>query len=255
MAFVGRVGSDDFGQATLDALRREGINIECVTVDGSASSGVALIIVDRKGENLIAVASGANARVGPSDVARAQPLIASADLVVLQLEIPLPAVRAALQTARQCGTAALLNPAPVPATGLPLELLAGLGYLTPNRAEAARLLCVPATTGPDRMASELRQAGVGAVIVTLGADGACVCDENGCVRIAAVPVKAVDTVGAGDCFSGVLAVGAAEGMPLVEAARFAACAAALSVQAPGAQPSLPRRERIDQLFREHRTQD
>ena len=254
VAFVGRVGADDFGRAAVASLRREGIDTSHLRTDEHAASGVALIIVDRKGENLIAVASGANGRLCPEDVRAAGELIAAADLVLLQLEVPLPAVREAVQRARRAGVRVLLNPAPAPAVGALDDLLGELSYLTPNEGEAARLLGGQAGASPEETARKLVAAGAGAVVLTLGARGACVCENRTCRRIAAPAVKAVDTVGAGDCFSGVMAVGLGEGMALAEAALLATCAAALSVQKAGAQPSMPVRAEIEKLLKEQKRQ-
>jgi ribokinase len=252
VAFVGRVGADDFGRAAVEGLRREGIDTAHVRADEHATSGVALIMVDRKGENLIAVASGANGRLTPDDVRAAGDAIAAADLVLLQLEIPLPAVREAVRLARRADVPVLLNPAPAPAEGALTDLLGELSYLTPNEGEACRLLGDATPVSPEEAARRLVAAGVGAVVLTLGARGACVCEGGECRRVAPPAVKAVDTVGAGDCFSGVMAVGLSEGMALAEAALLATCAAALSVQRAGAQPSMPGRAEIDGLFRQQK---
>ncbi|MHC5033991.1 MAG: ribokinase [Planctomycetota bacterium] len=247
VAFVGRIGDDEFGRAAIEGLQKESINTDCTRVDTRAASGVALITVDSAGENLITVAPGANARVAPSDVHDARALIAEADVVLLQLEIPPETVRAAVAAAHEAGARVLLNPAPAPAEACLGDLLNGLDYLTPNVGEGARLSGMHPDRSPEEIARALADEGVGAVFLTLGAEGVCVCDGTECFRAAAPEVEAVDTVGAGDCFSGTLAVALAEGMTLRDAARFAACAAALSVQKAGAQPSLPRREAIEQM--------
>ncbi len=251
VAFVGKIGDDDFGRAALEGLRREGINTDGVAVDEQSASGVALIIVDRDGENMIAVAPGANARLAAADVEAAGDLIRGADLLLLQLEIPLEAVRTAARMAREAGVAVLLNPAPAPPEPLPEDLVGAVDYMTPNVVEAAGLLGVAADTEPQEMARRLVRAGARAVALTLGSEGVCICDGSACQRIAAPKVRAVDTTAAGDCFCGVLAVALGEGRPLPEAARFAACAAALCVQKAGAQPSLPHRAEIDELFGGH----
>ncbi len=161
----------------------------------------------------------------------------------------MPAAREAVRLARDAGVPVLLNPAPAPPVGALDDLLGGLSYLTPNEGEAARLLGGGEAVGPEDAARRLVQAGVGAVVLTLGAQGACLCEGGECRRIAPPPVKALDTVGAGDCFSGVMAVGLSEGMPLADAALLATCAAALSVQKAGAQPSMPNRAEIDRLYK------
>ena len=244
VTFVGRVGDDSLGREALGALGREGIVTDAVVMDASAPSGVALIMVDGRGENVIAVASGANASVCAADVERARPAIEAADAVLVQLEIPLEAVAAALELGRAAGAMTVLNPAPAPRKGLSRKLLKNVTVLTPNRTEAAQLLGRRSTGDLERLTRGLRDLGVEAVALTLGADGVLVCDAEGVEHVPAAPAKVVDTVGAGDCFSGVLAVGMAEGMSLRAAARFAVCAAALSCEKNGAQPSMPARREI-----------
>ncbi len=246
VTFVACVGHDDFGDSARQRLRAEGIDIQQVRRDENAPSGLALIIVEEGGENLIAVSPGANARLSPGDVSGARKAIAAADLLLLQLEIPMETVTAAVRTADEAGVPVLLDPAP--AQALPEAVVGRLDYLTPNAGEAAALLGLAEPGEPEQMACALAEQGGPAVVLTLGAEGACVCDRHGPRRIKAPGTQAVDTVGAGDCFCGVLAVALAEGRPLDEAVSYAACAAALSVQAPGAQPSLPERAQIDALL-------
>jgi ribokinase len=248
VVFVGRTGQDAFGAAARRALEAEGVRTDHLHVDEQSPSGLALIIVDSHGENLIAVAPGANARVSVDDVVAAQDAIRSADIVLLQLEVPMDAVATAARAASQAGVAVLLNPAP--AAPVSAEALASVDYLVPNAVEAAMLLGVPPETAPAVLAERLVGLGVGSALVTLGADGVCMC-EHGCTRHVRAPqVAATDTVGAGDCFCGVLATAIGEGLSLGEAVVLANCAAALSVQRAGAQPSLPRRNEIEQLVRD-----
>ena len=244
VTFVGRVGDDRFGEAAIQRLRDEGIDTDLITVDSRAASGVALIMVDASGENVISVALGANARLSADDVRRAQGAVESADALLVQLEIPMDAVEAALDIARSAGAHTVMDPAPVPDAGLRPELLSKVSVLTPNAPEARRL-----AGGPDRKpgacARRLLELGAGAVAVTLGGDGVLLCDADGCASVPAAPAAPVDTVGAGDCFAATLTVALAEGKSLMEAARFAVCAAALATQVEGAQPSLPRRDEIE----------
>ncbi len=251
VALVAKVGDDAFGRVAQDRLRAEGIDTTGVTVAPQAASGVALIMVDHRGENLIAVASGANALLAPADVEAARPAIEAADVLLVQLEVPMDAVMAAVRTAKSVGTAVLVDPAPVPAGGMPEDLLRLADYVTPNMGEAARLTGVGESEEPEALARALIEAGVRCAFITLGAQGVWVSDGTQSWRVSPPSVDAVDTVGAGDCFSGTVAVAVAEGMAPREAARFATCAAALSVQEKGAQPSLPRRDAIEQIFREH----
>jgi ribokinase len=240
VTFVGARGEDDFGRAAATALGREGIDIAHFTIRRNAGSGVALIIVGGKTrENQITIARSANDLLKPADVGRAAPAIAKAGAVVAQLEIPLPAVTRAAALARRHGVPFILNPAP--ALKLPAALLRQVSILVPNEHEAALL---SGEQDPGRAAKKLLALGCGAVVITLGAKGALIADGGGMRMIPAPRVKPVDTVGAGDCFTGWLAAGIAEGLPLTAAAARAIVAASLSVTRAGAQPSMPKRREV-----------
>jgi ribokinase len=251
VTFIGRVGMDPFGVRARTALQNEGINTERLIPDSEAASGVALIAVDARGENAIAVAPGANGRVTPDDVCQSLEVIAAADILVAQLEVPLEAVQSAAAVAESARVPFLLNPAPA----LPLddELLGRVAILTPNEQEAALLTGKPIDNDNDIvMAAEtLRRRGVKTVIVTLGARG--VYFDNGTQRewIHSFPVQAVDTTAAGDVFTGAFAVAIAERVEPIDACRFACAAAALSVTRLGAQPSAPCRTDIDAFLLAH----
>lgn len=253
VTFVGRVGDDVLGRDATEALRREGVCTDCVAVDGEEPSGVALIFIDRNGENTIAVAAGANNALSVDDVARAEDAIAGADYLLLQLEVPLATVCHAARLAGKHGVPVLLNPAPALAGALPRELLSAARVLTPNREELRRL--APRVEDPVEAAAALTKAGPGLVIVTLGAEGVLVCEEAGPARLPAFRVEALDTVGAGDCFSGALAVALAEGRSIREAARLAAAAAAISVGRQGAQASMPTRQEVVEFLNSHESGD
>ncbi|MCD6415256.1 MAG: ribokinase [Planctomycetes bacterium] len=253
VTFVGRVGDDEFGRLTRRRLQTEGINTDLLRTDEHCPTGVALIIVDSAGENLIAVSPGANARVCPRDVEAARESIRTADLLLLQLEVPVETVSAAVDVAWEEGVPVLLNPAPAAGPGLRPELLRRVEYLAPNAGEALRLAGAAPGLAPEKLADRIRTMGVQTVILTLGESGACICDQDGPRTLGAPSVEPVDTVGAGDCFCGVLAVALGEGRPLDEAVLVANCAAALSVQRKGAQPSLPHREEIEQMLREYQS--
>lgn len=245
VTFVGRVGMDDFGDAAVAALERESIDVRWVERDAEAASGVAFIVVNDGGENAIAVAPGANARVDESQVDRAVEAIRDADILLLQLEIPLKVVRHATEIAREAGTMVILNPAP--ATPLGSELLAAVDVLTPNQGEAA-MLSGRAVGGLEEArvaARALRAAGPREVVVTLGTDGALVEGADEQVHVPGVPVQAVDSTAAGDAFSAALAVGLARGGSTGDAARYATRVAALTVTRAGAQPSLPTTEEVE----------
>ncbi|MDR1789074.1 MAG: ribokinase, partial [Opitutaceae bacterium] len=249
VAFVARVGKDMFGDKAVAGFKADKIDTRHVVRDPAAPSGVALIFVAKSGENSIAVAGGANARLTPGDVAAAEKTIAAAKVLVMQLETPIPTVQAAARLAKKHGVPVILNPAP--AAKLPPALLKLVNILTPNETEAELLTGVKVVdeASARQAAAVLRKSGVGTVIITLGSKGAYVDDGQAAAIVPGFKVKPVDTTAAGDTFNGALAVALAEGRPLFEAVRFAHAAAALSVTKLGAQPSAPVRAAIDKQAR------
>lgn len=241
VTFVARVGRDVFGEQAQAGFRREGLDTRYVVTDPQAASGVALIFVDAGGENSIAVAPGANARLSPDDARRAREAIEAADVLLLQSEIPPETVLAAAETAHRAGVRVILNPAPAPPQPLPADLLACVDVLTPNESEASLLTGtqVVDTDDAEQAARRLLEQGVGAVIVTLGARGALVVTPAGQQLVPSFPVDVVDTTAAGDAFNGGLAVALAGKKSLEEAVRFASACGALATTRMGAQPSLP----------------
>ncbi len=236
VTFVARLGQDVFGDTALAGFRKEGIITDYITRDPQAPSGVALIMVDANGDNLLAVAPGANARLSTDDVDRAAHAIAAADAIVLQLEIPLETVYHALTLARQHSVRTVLNPAP--ARPLTPELLALVDVLTPNEHEAT-LLSGQSSETIEQAARCLLAMGVGTVVVTLGAEGAMIVTKGGEQHSPGFRVQAVDTTAAGDAFTAALACALARGEPVPQAVRFANAVGALTVTKMGAQPSLP----------------
>jgi ribokinase len=228
VAFVGRVGGDDAGRRLRDGLAAEGVDVTHVRVDAEAPTGVALIAVDRAGENTIVVSSGANARVSAADVEAARDVLANAAVTLVQHEVPEDAVAAAIAAG---GGTVVLNPAPA------RPIVAPVDVLVPNRGELEAL--AGRAGDPVELARSLDAAR--AVVVTLGNEGAAVIEGSRVERIPAPRVDAVDTTGAGDAFCGALAQALDAGADLVEAARWAVRAAAASVTKPGAQGGLPRR--------------
>lgn len=248
VAMVGCVGADAFGDALRSGLVAEGIETESVLTRDGIASGVALIAVDPRGRNTIIVAPGANATVTVGDVRAAAGHIESADVLLLQLEVPLAVVSEAASIARSAGALVILNPAP--AQPLPPDLLAHCDYLVPNELEAEVLSGIrPADWETGFEAAEaLRGLGARAVVITLGERGALLLDEDGVARQPAFPVTAIDTTAAGDAFVGAFAASIACGHPSRLALRRAAAAGALACTVPGAQPSLPRAEAVDELL-------
>jgi ribokinase len=245
VTFVARVGDDVFGRQAVQGFVADGIDTSRVLTDSDAPSGVALIFVDGSGENSIAVASGANARLTPDDVLSARDAIASADVLVAQLETPVDTVRAAVELAAEHGVRVVLNPAPAQPLGE--EILRHVSVLTPNETEAELLTGIEVSSDAAALeaAKKLNALGVDAVLITLGSRGAFLFDSDRADLVPGFEVKAVDTTAAGDVFNGALAVALAEDNPIAEAVRFANGAAALAVTKLGAQPSAPTRDEIE----------
>ncbi len=248
VVFITRVGEDMFGEQAVNGFIKDGINVDNVISDKTAPSGIALIFVDEKGENSIAVASGANANVSPVDIIAAKDAVASASILLMQLEIPIETVRAAAEIASDNGVKVILNPAP--AQPLMDALLKQVSILTPNESEAELLtgIEVKDEKGAERAADRLLEKGVETVLITLGPRGVYAASSEFKGMIPAFSVKAVDTTAAGDIFNGVLAVSLAEGKSLLDSVRFSNAAAALSVTKLGAQTSAPYRPEIESFL-------
>ena len=254
VVFVARVGDDMFGRQTLESLRRDGIDTSCVSVDSDRMSGVALISVNAEGENSIVVASGANMALGREDIDRAAEEIRRADVVLMQLEVPMATVEYAAEVAAAAGVPVILNPAPAPAGPLGAGLLSRIDVITPNRSEATRISGIEVTdmANARRAAEAIHAMGTRRVIITLGGEGSLIYDGGEFEHIGATRVEAVDTTAAGDTFNGVLAVGVAEGRSLASAAREASVAAAISVTRMGAQTAAPTRAEVEAFISERR---
>lgn len=240
--FIAKVGDDLFGRQAVAGYEQEGIDTGWVLRDPQRATGVALILVDDRGENMISVASGANEALSPEDIDRAAEAIRSADIVVMQLETPLATVCRAAEIAAAAGVPVILDPAPAPSQPLPEELLRHITYLKPNESEAERLtgIAVVDQATAQAAADRLLAAGPKCVVVTLGTRGALVVEQAGRgLMVPPHPVSAVDSTAAGDAFCGAWAVALARGESPLAAARFAAVAGALAASRMGAQPSLP----------------
>jgi ribokinase len=243
VTFVARVGDDAFGKNAVEGFRREGIDTTYVGVTPGVASGVALIPVSEEtGENAIVVAPGANAYLTEADVDAAAPAFDAAAAVVVSLEVPLEAVTRTVEMGWARRIPVILNPAP--ARSLPPELLTRITVLTPNETEALQLLATRESLELDILAAHLLDLGVDTAVMTVGPAGAIVATPDGVEMVAGIPVRAVDTVAAGDCFTGALAVEFASGRSLRDAVSFANTAAAVKVTRPGAQPGLPKREEV-----------
>lgn len=245
VALVGALGEDAFGEQLRDGLADEGIDLSALVWVPECGSGCAAITVAGS-ENQIVVVPGANARLSPQHVAAAEALIANADALLLQLEIPLPTVEAALRLAQQHGVPAILNPAP--AQPLPREWLTLAHCVTPNQHELAILLGETGAADDASLRACMREAPC-PVVMTRGAGGAWYADGEDVREQAGFPVDAVDSTGAGDTFNAALAVFLHEG--LASAVRKACATAALSVTRFGAQGGMPSRAALKDFLAAH----
>ncbi len=245
VTFIGRVGEDVFSKLAFEIWDAEGVNRDYVIQDAEHATGVAPILVDSDGENMIVVVLGANLRLQQSDIDAARERIAAADVLIVQLEINYDMVTYALQTAKELGITTILNPAP--AAALPQETIKLADYLTPNETEL-ETLSGGANSDVEWSARGLLTRDDQTVVVTLGAAGAQIVTKDETSAVATFDVDVVDTTGAGDAFNAGLAVALAEGMTLKEAVRFANATAALCVTKPGTARSTPYRAAVDALY-------
>ena len=246
VAFLTCLGDDEFGRSLRLTYEREGIDTGMAQVLAQTHTGVASILVDSRGENMISVASGANAAFTPERLRALEGLAVAPRWVLLQLEIPPATVEAAARWARDRGARVILDPAPAPRAGLPDSLLSLVDILTPNEVEAGALVGRAISTAGDAATAgrALVERGAREAIIKLGDRGGVCVSAAGHWAYPTPNVVAVDSTAAGDCFAGALAVALSEGKATREACEFAARAAAISVTRMGAQSSLPRREEL-----------
>lgn len=243
VSFIGRLGNDVFANLAYEIWDAEAVNYDFVNRDSEVATGVAPILVDSSGENMIVVVLGANKRLRESDIDAAREVIAAADMLIVQLEVNLDIVPYALKAAKEFGVATILNPAP--AVPISRETIQLADYLTPNETELETL-----SGGADDVVSAARALLTRddqTAVVTLGAEGAQIVTPDDAALVPTFTVDVVDTTGAGDTFNAALAVGLSEGMALERAVRFANAAAALCVTKPGAADSVPYRADVDAL--------
>ena len=251
-ALLGLVGDDEFGSRLRGELEAEGVCVDSLRTVRDCASGVALIMVDADGENTIVVTPGANSRLTPDDVDAARDLIAQADAVILQLEIPPETVARAIRLAREVGTRTVVDAGPPrrdPSEEGPRRPVDHAVFestlLPPNEAEAASLLAIePGDMDLEQMTRELVARGPEAVVLKAGPRGAVVAQGNRCVSVPAFEIDPVDTTAAGDAFTATLAIEAVKGTDLVAGARIANAAGALACLTLGAQPSMPTAEEV-----------
>jgi ribokinase len=238
VVFLASIGNDSFGQRSIEVLEKEGIDISRIKIQEKEPSGVALINVSDSGENSISVAPGANSFLLPDDIEEARSVIEGADIVLIQLEIPLETVYTSIRIASESHIPVILNPAP--ARQLDFDMLKLVSVITPNKHELAIIASSKNNDpGYERLIKRLQGTGLNNIVVTLGEDGV-IFSGNGLIkRQAGDKVEAVDTTAAGDTFNGYLAVSLAEGKSMEEAVRIANRAASISVTRLGASTSIP----------------
>ncbi len=243
---IGRVGSDSFALRLLDNLRVHDVNCDGVCAT-QAASGLAIVAVEDSGQNAILLVAGANSEMSAEDVSDNQQAIATADVLLLQLEVPTESVLAAIRVAQAAGVRCIVDPAPVASEWN--DALLQVDLVCPNETEAATITGLPVETIADAeiAARQLHQRGAQNVAITLGDRGVVLLMDNTLNHIPACSVQAVDTTAAGDGFAGALAVRWAETDDLLESVRFASFAGAIAATRLGAQPSLAGRAEIELL--------
>jgi ribokinase len=242
--FVCKVGDDVFGKQAIEGFKKAGINTNFVFTDTENPSGVALILVDDKGENSIAVASGANGNLQIKEVEKAIENVKEGDIVLLQLETPIKTIEFAVEACYKRKAKVILNPAP--AQKLNEKIFKHLSFITPNEIEAELLTGIKVTdeNSAEKAATILIEKGVQNVIITLGSKGAFFCTKSKKQLIPTKTVKAIDTTAAGDVFNGALAVALSNEIEIEYAITYACKAASISVTRMGAQASAPTKEEI-----------
>ncbi|HEX5807544.1 MAG TPA: ribokinase [Anaerolineales bacterium] len=247
VAMVGRVGNDSFGPDLINNLKQNNVETSHVHIDPESATGTATIIVDASGQNSIVLSPGGNGRVSPADLEEVS--FSDHELLLLQLEIPIETVRSAAKRARKSGLRVLLNPAPA-VSALPAELLSLPDFIVPNEGELSLLTgqAVHDIPSAEKAARLLLERGIQNVIVTLGANGALIINNELTRHIPSFDVEVVDTTAAGDAFIGGFASALLENRSLEEAVRYGCACGALAVTKFGAQPSLPTREDVERFL-------
>ncbi len=241
VTFIAKVGNDDFGRSAIRGYQQDKINTEYISIDPDLPSGTAMIMVDDSGQNSIVVVPGANGKLRPEDISN--DVIRDADVVLLQLEIPLRTVQHVLELAKEYNTLTILNPAP--AVKLSDSVLSLVDLITPNETETSILTGIfPTNETSIRAAANELLKYVESVIITLGDKGSYLATKDNALQIPVEPVKAVDSTAAGDVFNGYLAAALADNKSIEMAIKEAGKAAARSVLSKGAQPSIPYLEEL-----------
>lgn len=262
--FIGKIGMDDFGDQMIRQLSEEGINTDYMIRTTEEHSGVAFIMIDEHGENMISVAPGANARLSSQEIEQYHNIIKNASSLVVQMEIPTETIMTIYKIAEKGDIIKILNPAPL--KPLPKELFSHLDVIVPNKGELSRLHSLLGfenqrshseltTDWIVEMSRDITNLGTRYIITTLGPEGCIVFDHNRSKahKVPSFEVEAVDTVGAGDCFNGVLASQLCEEKNIIDAAITATCASSIAVTRKGAQESMPYRKEIMERVKKYKS--
>ncbi|MFW9929642.1 MAG: ribokinase [Candidatus Thorarchaeota archaeon] len=254
--FLAKIGKDSFGDKMLTQLKKEGIMVNYILRDETEASGIAFIMIDKDGENMISVAPGANVKLSPEEIEKNEEIIINATALVVQMEIPLETIQKIFHIALKGNVIKILNPAPLKV--IPKELLPNIDIIVPNEGELFSLnslLDLEKLKKSQRFkivqaSKQLANLGIKTVITTLGNKGCLIYQSKSdqFIEIPAFSVNAVDTVGAGDCFNGVLASKLAQGETIINAVKFATAAASIAVTRKGAQESMPFASEIQERF-------
>ena len=258
--FIGKIGNDFFGDHMHSRLTKEGIVTSHIIKDAQEASGVAFIMINNNGENMISVAPGANARLNPLEIRAKSDIIKNAKTLVVQMELSIETIEEIYRIASQGDVLKILNPAPL--KPIPISVLKNIDIIIPNEGELFRLhslLEFKELSGKQKekiiqASKDIASLGIKIVITTLGSKGSLIYKrENDKVKeIPAFKVNAVDTVGAGDCFNGVLASQLCKGETIVNAVKYATAAASIAVTRKGAQESMPLINEINEQFKKFR---
>lgn len=255
--FIGKIGMDVFGDQMMTRLKAEGIDISYIIQDLEEPSGIAFILIDDNGENMISVAPGANFNLKPDEIRAHAEIIKKANSIVVQMEIPIETISEIFKIASQGKAIKILNPAPL--KHIPIEVLKNIDIIIPNEGELHRLHSLlklreikTSKHSIIEASKEISKLGVKVIITTLGKKGSLIykSENDESIEIPAFKVKAVDTVGAGDCFNGVLASKLSKGETVEDAVKYATAAASIAVTRKGAQDSMPEINEIEGRYRE-----
>ena len=250
VTFIGRIGKDKYGDDALSIYNRYGVSSRYIAVDSELHTGISVILIDENGANMISVVPGANFRLSSGDIDAAEDVLKKSAIVGFQLESDFQVVEYGLKKCSGLGIPTLLDPAP--ARALPEDLFPHVTYMKPNEHEAAVITGIPVVDRESAVSAGnwLRERGVRNVLITLGDKGVVLVNGDGHSWFPSMSVKAVDTTGAGDCFSGAFMTALTGGMNTEDSIRLAVCAAGLSVMKIGVVESLPAREELAAVLKE-----